>query len=64
MLSPNVLAQSKKFVLPSKRLVSGGIDRKVRVWEFKDSELKPEMHEIGTHDDWVRDVAWCDSIGL
>jgi protein transport protein SEC13 len=22
------------------------------------------MHEVGTHDDWVRDVAWCDSIGL
>ena len=20
--------------------------------------------EVGTHDDWIRDVAWCNNIGL
>ena len=37
----------------------------VYMWEFKgDGELKPTKTEVGKHDDWVRDVAWCSSIGL
>ncbi len=38
MLSPNGLSQPLKFALPPRRLASGGIDKRVRVWEFKESE--------------------------
>lgn len=65
MLSANTQNQEKsKFTLPPRRLASGGNDNKIKVWEFKESDQKPTEHLIGQHDDWVRDVAWCDSIGL
>jgi protein transport protein SEC13 len=32
------------------------------VWTFKDGKFVSQ--EIGSHDDWVRDVAWSNNIGL
>jgi WD40 repeat protein len=42
--------------------VSGGCDKKVKQWTFKDGKFTEA--ELTTHDDWVRDVAWCNNIGL
>ena len=42
--------------------MSGGVDNKVVLWTFENNEFKP--CEIGSHNDWVRDVSWCNNIGL
>lgn len=55
--------KSDKFILPPKRLVSGGNDNLVCLWELRD-EAEPRKTVIGQHADWVRDVAWCNNIGL
>ena len=34
------------------------------MWELKDGEQEPVVNTIGSHNDWVRDVAWCPNIGL
>lgn len=54
----------KKQVIAPRRLVSGSSDKHIKVWEFIDGEQEPTAQELGQHSDWVRDVAWCDSIGL
>ena len=33
------------------------------LWELKDGEEKVQT-TMGSHSDWVRDVAWCSNIGL
>lgn len=48
--------------MPPKRFVSAGIDKKVKIWTFADGKFNDA--DIGLHDDWVRDVAWCNNIGL
>lgn len=52
------------FKPPPKRLVSGGNDNAVNLWEFVDGQETPVRTKIGEHNDWVRDVAWCNNIGL
>ena len=51
-----------KFKLPAKRLVSGGNDNAVNLFEFVDETVR--VTKIGEHQDWVRDVAWSNNIGL
>lgn len=53
-----------KFKLPSKRLVSGGNDNTVMLWEFIENKDTPVGTKVGEHTDWVRDVAWSNNIGL
>ena len=53
-----------KFELPPKRIVTGGNDREVCLWELKDGEEGQVKTSVGSHNDWVRDVAWCANIGL
>jgi len=53
---------SEKFKLPPKRLVSGGNDNAVNLFEFVDENVK--FTKIGEHSDWVRDVAWSNNIGI
>jgi len=36
----------------------------VNLWLLKDGEEAPTLIKIGSHNDWVRDVAWCANIGL
>lgn len=55
---------NKKFVLPPKRICTGGIDKFVKVWTFENDSQLPKEEKIGTHDNWVRDVAWCTNIGV
>ena len=50
-------------MLPSKRLVTGGSDTKVKLWSFRDNQFCP-LKELGSHEDWVRDVAWSNNVGL
>ena len=65
MLTKNNQNDDKKFSLPPKRIASGGNDKLVLIWEFREGDFfNPIKHKIGQHDDWVRDVAWCSSIGL
>ena len=48
--------------MPPKRFVSGGIDGRIKLWTFKNGEFVPSP--VGEQSDWVRDVAWCNNIGL
>ena len=42
------------------RLATGGNDKQVKLWTFFENEFSnPQEETIGTHSDWVRDVAWC-----
>ena len=34
----------------------------MKIWTFRDNKF--EAKELIGHDDWVRDVAWCNNIGL
>lgn len=43
--------------------MTGGCDNKVKLWTFKDNKFELTK-ELGLHEDWVRDVAWCNNIGL
>ncbi len=43
--------------------MSAGCDGKLKWWYFKDNKFV-STKEILAHDDWVRDVAWCNNIGL
>lgn len=63
LLSQANTEKAEKFTPPNKRLVSCGSDNKVRIWELID-KVAPQPIELGSHDDWVRDVAWCNNIGL
>lgn len=56
-------SQQVQFSLPPKRFVSGGIDGKIKFWYFRDNKFTITK-EIQAHDDWIRDVAWCNNIGL
>lgn len=64
MLTKSNQNEDKKFSLPPKRLASGGNDKLVKIWTFREGDQTPKEQEVGQHDDWVRDVAWCSSIGL
>ncbi len=55
---------SEDFKLPKKRLVSGGIDSELKVWEDMDSNEFKVINTLKKHSGWVRDVAWCNNIGL
>lgn len=43
--------------------MTGGIDCKIYLWAYKDNNFI-RIKELGNHNDWVRDVAWCANIGL
>ena len=58
------MSNQAKFQPPPKRLVTGGNDNEVRHWLLKDGDDRPTESLLGSHDDWVRDVAWCSNIGL
>jgi len=66
---PSMLSQEhasshlEGMALPPKRFVSAGCDRKIKFWLCKESKYEITK-EILAHDDWVRDVAWCNNIGL
>lgn len=34
------------------------------MWELRDGEQDPIQTTLGSHQEWVRDVAWCSNIGL
>ena len=36
----------------------------MQLWELRDGDQEPIKTSIGSHTDWVRDVAWCPNIGL
>ncbi len=55
---------SDVLALPKKRLVSGGIDHLIKVWENAEGNNFAELKTLKHHTGWVRDVAWCNNIGL
>ncbi len=61
--NPGAAGAAGKFELPPKRIVTGGNDNEVCLWELKDGGDTVKT-TIGGHQDWVRDVAWCSNIGL
>jgi len=50
----------------TKRLVSGGCDNAVKIWNLETADWRQENHPTlaETHQDWVRDVSWAPNIGL
>lgn len=46
-----------------KRLVTGGGDNLVKVWR-EEGDVWVQEEKLEAHTDWVRDVAWCPSVGL
>ena len=60
----------KSYSLVPKRFVTGGMDGKVKIWQENQNqvfEIIEELKITGTgkaHEDWVRDVAWCNNIGI
>lgn len=61
--SSQIDQQQQQFALPPKRFVSGGIDGRVKFWVFKENKFVITK-DLPAHEDWVRDVAWCNNIGL
>jgi len=59
-------ANSSAHVGPaSRRLVSGGSDKLVKIWAYNDAANRWNEEEVlRGHGDWVRDVSWAPSIGL
>ena len=60
----------KVFELIPKRFVTAGMDNKVKIWqENKDQGNFEQVGELvqkgkqSAHEDWVRDVAWCNNVG-
>lgn len=51
----------------SKRFVTGGMDGRVKIWKENQAtatfECTTNLGDV-THEDWVRDVAWCNNIGM
>ncbi len=58
------ISDQQHFALPPKRLVSVGNDQDINFWMFKDSGLTKWLAIPNAHDDWIRDVAWSNNIGL
>ena len=50
--------------MPPKRFVSGGIDCSLKIWVFKDNKFTVVTKIDKAHEDWIRDVAWSNNIGL
>jgi protein transport protein SEC13 len=64
-INPGALVEggARSPVSTVKRLVTGGGDTLLKIWrEENDSWVLEEKLE--GHRDWVRDVAWCPSVGL
>lgn len=66
--SHDYMQNEKAFDLVPKRLVTAGMDKKVKIWQENNGEfvLNSELKSKGkdcAHDDWVRDVAWCNNVG-
>ena len=55
---------SEHLKLPNKRLVSGGIDEVIKIWENLQPNKFDKIAELKHHKGWIRDVAWCNNIGL
>jgi len=62
-LPSSLIVQSDSGYRP--RLVSGGCDHRVKIWNIQQSPLEKTLGEtLDQHADWVRDVAWAPNIGL
>jgi protein transport protein SEC13 len=53
-----ILATQGTLPKPTQQFVSGGCDKTVKVWTYQAETQKFTCEQLGTHDDWVRDVAW------
>lgn len=62
-ISSMVDPSHSKLVLPTKRFVTAGCDGKLKFWHFQENKFAITK-ELIAHEDWVRDVAWCNNIGL
>ena len=52
------------FTLPHKRIVTCSNDKHIKIWEMQDNAPNAKEISVGMHADQVRDVAWCNNIGL
>lgn len=48
--------------VPSFRFVSASNDKKIIEWARQEDRFEPRP--VGSHSDWVRDVAWAPNVGL
>jgi len=61
----SILHAAAASQVPVKRFASGGCDNVVKIWRFSTAENQWKCDDtLKGHKDWVRDVAWCPSLGL
>eukprot|EP00928_Gymnodinium_smaydae_P100691 TRINITY_DN993_c0_g2_i2.p1 TRINITY_DN993_c0_g2~~TRINITY_DN993_c0_g2_i2.p1 ORF type:complete len:392 (-),score=83.55 TRINITY_DN993_c0_g2_i2:78-1253(-) len=61
------LGASKRIMVGSRRIVTGGADKMVRIWRHdKQTDSWADQYHFpsGEHCDWVRDVAWRPNAGI
>ncbi|KAG9186787.1 Protein transport protein [Alternaria panax] len=57
-----VMSASGNQAGAAKRLVTGGSDCQVKVWDFSPESGSWNATLLGIHGDWVRDVAWSPTV--
>lgn len=55
---------SRTAISTVKRLVTGGGDSLLKIWREESDNNWTLEEKLEGHSDWVRDVAWCPSVGL
>ncbi|KAH3761940.1 SEC13 protein [Pelomyxa schiedti] len=65
---PSPTSAAAPAISPQKQFVSGGCDNSVKIWVFSDKAHTGTptwecAQKLEMHTDWVRDVAWADTLG-
>jgi len=67
------IQQNKQMTLANRRFVTAGMDRMVKIWrENPETQTYEQAGRLSlaaaahgeAHKDWVRDVAWCNNVGI
>eukprot|EP00761_Pharyngomonas_kirbyi_P012299 gb/GECH01012326.1/.p1 GENE.gb/GECH01012326.1/~~gb/GECH01012326.1/.p1 ORF type:complete len:313 (+),score=54.80 gb/GECH01012326.1/:1-939(+) len=63
--TPGSLTSEDAAAHTTKRIVSGGCDKLVKVWKYSPENKEWRLDQtLAQHRDWVRDVAWAPNVGL
>jgi len=64
-ITPSLSATASTPPVLLKRFATAGCDNLIKIWRYKEEEgLWKEEKSLQGHSDWVRDVAWAQTIGI